>query len=489
MYPAFLLLSLFILSFAVYYQYHHSKMIKKSARKNSNQQIPIVSGGLPYAGHGISFGKDIIGFVQKACNKYGKIFKIKLFRKYLIIVCDRTLLKEYFHATEQTMSLNDALSSLYFDYGFSDNITKDYNFVHVLIKLIKQSIMVRFDVFAPTILDEAEKMTKSIKKQISGKEVQLLDVITRFVAHTSARCFIGIKLTAEFYDYLLKFKYLLNQIVILTYFLPKSLLRFVLGPFLRRYRKKMTALLADEIQKYRKDKTKKDSIIIRKSVDFYDKDLQRGFNNEEIGDIIVCLLYVSTENTALGLSSVMIDLAANHVYWNKVKKESIQLLSSNNMKSMFSSKLLGLCIHESARLNTHIFALNRIPKNKQFLGKYYIGPDDFSDHQNYCVAICEPMLMKCQYANEKYSNPLTYNPDRYLNSESQKSYDLMAWGAGEHLCPGKRFAIYEMIAAMMYLTTNFEEIRISAKDLEKINYFSPSAFAKRDATVIFKACD
>ncbi len=38
-------------------------------------------GGLPIVGHGISFSKDIIGFVKKCYQEYGKVFQLKIFNK------------------------------------------------------------------------------------------------------------------------------------------------------------------------------------------------------------------------------------------------------------------------------------------------------------------------------------------------------------------------------------------------------------------------
>src|SRR5207245_1652252 len=99
---------------------------------------------------------------------------------------------------------------------------------------------------------------------------------------------------------------------------------------------------------------------------------------------------------------------------------------------------------ETARLNTHILSLSRIPKAGAMIGNYEIG------HVNN-VALCPPMLMVYGEASEVFKHSEQYNPERFLKRSSGSSKDeeskvrnesygashLITWGAGLHLCPGK----------------------------------------------------
>lgn len=450
---------------------------KNNARPRGAKDVPEVKGNLPIVGHGIAFSRDIIGFVRNAYRNYGKIFKIKVFRSTFVVVCDNNLKKEFFKATEDKMSLYDVLDKLYFSDAFSDDPKK----LALIINLVKKTISIRYDEFSPKIMDEASRMIKRMRKRSASETIRITDEMIRFVACTSARCFISVELTDEFYNVLMEFTVLLNRIVVLTYFFPKSILRMILNPKLRRLRKKMVALLDDEIEKYRKDKTKSDSLVFRTGVDYYDKEIGRHLTNEEIGDIIVCLLYVSSENTALGLSATITDLARHPKYWDMVKAESAKYLKSGDVKSLYASSILDACVMESARMNSHIFALNRKPINRDAtIGGYYVGDVD-------CVAMCEPMLMNYDCAEENFKDAQQYNPDRFLSEKEKKTpYQVMTWGAGVHLCPGKQFAIMEIKAAMSLVTNNFERFEIGAKNYGELNYFSPSAFAEREVGVILK---
>ena len=202
------------------------------------KQVPDVPGKLPFVGNGIAFSKDIIGYVRSSYKQVGPVFRMKVFNKHMTIICDNNpaLKKEFFAATEEKMSLYDVLASLYFADAFSDD-PRDLSHI---INLIKSTVSVRFDEFMPKIMLEAKTMLKRMKQKYDGKIISLDQEMIRFVARTSARCFIGIDLSDEFFDTLMEFTELLNKIVVATYFVPQRLLRLIANPFLSPHRKKMT---------------------------------------------------------------------------------------------------------------------------------------------------------------------------------------------------------------------------------------------------------
>lgn len=213
-------------------------------RKQKEKSPKMVEGGWPIIGHGWKFSRDVIGFIREARKKYGDYFKIKLFSKEIIVVCDRNACNEYFTSKESSMSLYDILDGLYFSNGFSD----DKDFFPTIIEIVKKSVEVKFDKFAPKIMDEAYKVNERLKN-IKGK-INMKDEMSRFVSNTSARCFIGIELSDEFYGYLTKFSQMLNRVIVVTYLFPKWFLNVTVNLYLRYYRNKMTKLLEPVIQEY-----------------------------------------------------------------------------------------------------------------------------------------------------------------------------------------------------------------------------------------------
>ncbi len=206
---------------------------------------------------------------------------MKVFRKTIVVCTDHSLKDEFFKMRENQMSLYDVLVSLYFGDAFSDNCNNLPN----IIQIVKATVKVDPDVIPPKIIDEASKMIERMKK-FNGKQISLKDELIRFVACTSAKCFVNIEMDNEFFDTLIKFTNLTNQVVVFNIFFSKALLRFVFNPFLGRYRKIIISKLLPEIKKYRNDPLKKDSMILRKSVD-YENGL---LSDKEIGEVIMFVI-------------------------------------------------------------------------------------------------------------------------------------------------------------------------------------------------------
>lgn len=85
---------------------------------------------------------------------------------------------------------------------------------------------------------------------------------------------------------------------------------------------------------------------------------------EEVGEVIMCLLYVSTENPALGLKNVLMDLTRHQSFRDKALEEVRDPISQHNLKDIAFSPFLNSCVLETTRLNSHLFAVGRMPMNK-----------------------------------------------------------------------------------------------------------------------------
>ncbi|QKF94706.1 bifunctional protein with cytochrome P450 domain and alkylated DNA repair dioxygenase alkb domain [Fadolivirus algeromassiliense] len=435
--------------------------------------VPVVAGGWPIIGHWFEFSKDNLAFVRKARNKYGNIFRIKLFLRDMIVICDHSLKNEFFTATEDYLSLHEILNTHYFDQAFSDN--NDH--LRLMLKIIKGTIKINFDNFVPKIMDEANKMIERLKLKSNGKPIQISKEMIRFVSNTSARCFIGIELTDQFYDTFIRFTNLLNDTIIKTFKYPKWILKLMVNQKLKYYRNIMINILKPEIKSYRNDPTKNESMLIRYAVDYYDKKLNVKLSDEDIASIIICLLYVSSENTALAATATLTDLSTNDNAWNMVVDESARCLDTNNFRELLTSPILDAVVHESARLNSHVLGINRKPISKQAtLGKYYVGDCD-------TIALCTPIMMI--YETSPYKDSETYNPWRFIGNdpESKMPQDILNFGAGHHWCPGRNFALYEIKTIVTLFVTTFKQFKLPSCD-KKVDRFSPSAYADINAEII-----
>lgn len=106
---------LLILGFAATVIIYLFKNREKYCSESSSglKKIPVVSGGLPLIGHGLSITIDKKGFLHRCFKEYGGIFQLKFFRKNVVVLGDRTHANELFRANDDTLAFYDRLASMY----------------------------------------------------------------------------------------------------------------------------------------------------------------------------------------------------------------------------------------------------------------------------------------------------------------------------------------------------------------------------------------
>ena len=194
---------------------------------------------------------------------------------------------------------------------------------------------------------------------------------------------------------------------------------------------------------------------------------------------------------ALGLGNTLTDLVLHRArgerqsqeqgsspsYWDQLRAACHRHLTPDNgagdVRPLLDDPLLNACIMESARLNTHIFPVSRKPQKQAMLGGVGLTPtignyflDPKCNGRIDTIAFCPPLLQVYgPQAENTFEDPESYNPNRFLEGddhahararESFKSTNVMTWGAGLHLCPGKMFALYEIKMALALLVAGFD---------------------------------
>ncbi|XP_035702001.1 sterol 14-demethylase isoform X2 [Folsomia candida] len=325
----------------------------------------------------------------------------------MILVCDRECAAEYFKAGEHKFSFVDILTMLYFADAFSDvgiPVTR-------LQKLMHKTVAVRVDRFLPKIKVEAERCIARLEEQVQtfagNREINFAKDMVRFVMSTSVMCFMGIELSDRAFENMYEFNQLVNTVVSSAYFLPPWLIRLIFGRRLASYRNRVLIEFEPEIEKYRADRGKNESIILRATVDSFNELTGKPLTNREIGEILLCLLFVSSENTATGLTLAIVNLVNHPEHWDRARAESRKFLRNGDVKGIMTSEYLHACVMEMARLNSHMFAILRRPREKNVLGEFFVGEVD-------AVGMCVQMMQVHGSAEEVFSDPTTYKPDRFL---------------------------------------------------------------------------
>jgi len=259
---------------------------------------------------------------------------------------------------------------------------------------------------------------------------------------------------------------------------PKWLLTLTISGKFRKSRERMFKYLENEIESYRDETNEKrtsqpEGFCEPRRSQLILTGIKDGLSNLEIAQLIICLLYVGSENTSMLLHAAIIDIAKNPTIWSELYNELC-----DNPDAVFTSQLLESCILESARLNSNAFAVARSPKDSnKTLGEYHVGNVDQ-------VVICEIMMMI--HGDTPYSNPTEYNPKRFMDplNEPKRAQDILSWGAIVHACPGKNFALYEIKAGIAAMINKFEPFDVTFYG--ETDYFSTTTFADRKVNLNLK---
>jgi len=267
--------------------------------------------------------------------------------------------------------------------------------------------------------------------------------------------------------------------------IPQWILSITVNGKLKKYCQQMAKIIDPEIESYRVNPEKSESRLIRVGID-------DGLTNYEIAEIIICLMYVASENTSMLLHAAIVDLARKPELWRELKAElfggvndtslskpKAELFVSGNDVDIFKSELLESVILESARLNSHIFAIARSPNpDTKTLGGFNIEKSDQ-------VVMCE-LIMMVLGDNVPYTEPKTYNPKRFMSPmfEPKTATDILSWGALVHQCPGKNFALNENKAAVALMIKAFEPFEVTYYG--EPDYFSTASFVDRKVIVNMK---
>lgn len=462
-----IIVGIILLVYIIYYFFKN----KQTNPYNNNKIVPLVSGGLPFIGHGFEVTKDVNNFIKKCYKEYGPIFKIKIYGKEMIIICDRNLVVNFLKEKEENLSMYEVLENV----CFFDVLINDYTKRDLYIKTFKNIIMEMHNKFIPSINAEAITLINDIKSKYCNNKVSLLSIMKRFIINSSLRCFTALKTTDEFINDYNKFSDIVNMLLIISYFIPRWILKITIVKYANYYKNKMIKYLSDIIEIYRKDVTKNDSIVFRKIID----DTENNFTNYQLAEFIIFLLFISAENTAQALTSLMIEVSSDKTIWDNIKKE-VDIKNENAIEMIYKSNFIDACVIEAVRLNSHMFSLSRVPKNLKILGDYYIGDCD-------TVSLCINMLMCGECSTNLYKDTEKYDPYRYLEPRNEKKTNdsILTWGYYIHKCPGMNFALLECKIAMVYLINNFEILKINNDESNKKEYFASSAMAQRNATIIF----
>lgn len=199
--------------------------------------------------------------------------------------------------------------------------------------------------------------------------------------------------------------------------------------------------------------------FLQKLLTIKNEETQQGMTDQEITEELLSFILAGHETTSHTLSWTWYWLAMNPACYRKVEQEleKIDLDDHPEFSKMTDLKYTAAAIKEALRLSPTIPVLSRAATEDTELGNTKIKKGDM-------VLICLHTL----HRHPKYwDDPLSYQPERFLNEESEKNrhkHAYIPFGGGPRFCIGNNFAMLEMIYTLSYMMKRF---RIEAISPEK----------------------
>uniref|UniRef100_A0A6C0C9P0 Cytochrome P450 n=1 Tax=viral metagenome TaxID=1070528 RepID=A0A6C0C9P0_9ZZZZ len=445
-----------ILGFFLIFTYHYWSLYKRKHNKPKHlshlKDVPIVAGELPFIGHSLKFDPTNFNFINECYQKYGKIFRIKMFRTDMIVIADRSLIDEFYKADESKLSFIEAIIRSFIGGGVAQ---KD-EFVVTILNLLKTNLKIDYDNYLPKIKSECISMVQFIKN--SNKPIDVNEFVKKIIITSSSKCFLSLDLDEKLYNMISNYVNLLTKVLILSAMIPKIVLDLMAKPIFQYYRTNITKFFKPTIDRYRNDPEFNDSMILRKSVDHIDPETNMPLIDDQISGIIIAGMFASFSSTGLGLSAMIGDLMANPEYWYRIRDETKMYVENDDLHGMLKSvKLLDATFWETCRASSSFLPVLRYASTpNESLGEYYVG-------QNILIGLCAPLLSaNDESARNIFKDPERYDPERFLEPRNEKtsSGHIVTFGGGRHMCPGRNFAKMEMEMAVVYLVNNFDPFKI-----------------------------
>ena len=165
-------------------------------------------------------------------------------------------------------------------------------------------------------------------------------------------------------------------------------------------------------------------------------------------DEILILFAAGHETTSNALTFTSELLARHPEVQTKILAEVQQLKSesSNLLDWLKNAQYIKRVIEESMRLYPPAYFIDRINKED----------DEFNDMilpkgSNLLFSVYE-----IHRHPDFWENPETFNPDRFLDENLKFSKNYFPFGAGQRMCIGNNFAMYEMILTMLTVVELYE---------------------------------
>lgn len=421
------------------------------------EDLPLPDGdfGWPIIGNTLALLRDPRADSLERMKKYGKIYKNNVFgRKTAVIFGTENV---------QEVMVGDASQNVESNWVGSPgklfgalSILNQNGADHTRMRRLVGPFFTRKAAasYLPFVVETANDFCERFAAQGS---FSLLPEMRRYAFFVNTIAVIGMKISEELAEEMLEqLQFFVGAFFSLEINLPFT--TFGKGMRARAALLKMIKEAID-LMKSTPEDAEQAAKVFRKVVDARDENGDR-LAEDEIGDLILTLLFAGFDTTAQTMTALIFELAQHPEVWDKLRAEQQQIVEKFGeeitAEALDAMSYTDAVVKETMRLRVIAeFVIRRAVKSFE-LGGYRI-PEGWALH----VQTGGTMRL----LDERWkSDADQFKPERFLEEGAAKGA-YMPWGLGPHLCLGKAIAESEMRAMLALLARKYRVI-VEKPDVE-----------------------
>lgn len=407
---------------------------------------PSHPGGLPWAGHLISFVRNPFHFVSDVARRGGEIASFRLLGQRVVLLTGDEASEVFYRGSDEQLDQSAAYKLMTPVFGegviFDASIERKNEQLRMLMPTLRAEAMRNH---STKVVQEVEELIANWEKV---GEIELVAFMKQLTINTASHCLLGREFRYELNEEFAEIYHDLEQGVHpVAYHFPN----LPIPRFRRRdrARKRLKQLVGDIVRR-RAEQSDKPDDMFQSLIDMRYADGTE-LSEDEITGMLIGAIFAG-HHTSSGTAAWMLLELLKHPHILKQAREEVDALlgaegviTYQNMREMH---VLDRVLKEVLRLHPPLIILMRqVNEDLNFKG-YTIRAGDM-------VWASPPVTHRM---SSLFPNPEVFDPDRFAEGRREDK-NIMAYqpfGGGKHKCSGNAFAMFQIKAIFAVLLRRYD---------------------------------
>jgi sterol 14alpha-demethylase len=407
---------------------------------------PMLSGGVPWLGHAVEFGRDTLGLLHRARREHGDVVGFRLATKDMYLLTGPAASEAFFRAPDQQLSPHEAYKMMTPVFGKS-----------VVYDAPPARTAEQLGMLLPALQDRrmrtygeivAREVDHTLDEMGDQGTIDLVAYCAQLTSFTSSHCLIGAEFRSEMSDeFAVVYADLergIHPIGYLNPYLP-------IPAFRRRDRARVRlqqmigSIVADRKRRGRTGEDFLQTLIDARYAD------GAALSDHEITGMLLAAMFAGHHTSSVTTAWTLIELLRHPYYTRRVLGQLEAVFAPGvdiSYQLLRELTLVEWAVKEALRLHPPLFMLLRgVVQDFAFDG--YRFP-----RGSYLVV--SPAVS--HRIASVFRDPDRFDPDRFgpERQEDRNSFNFISFGGGRHKCMGNAFALLQVKTILAKLLSRYE---------------------------------